>query len=107
MDPAPASVTQWTFLLTQLNRLVDTGESVSVADVSREIQAGSIFDWLRSALPFPKLDLCFYQPGATVYPSDVMVDFLQRLDGVSTFGVAHNGLSLLIAYGGGASSEGH
>jgi hypothetical protein len=100
MADAPRSIVKWTFLLFQLNALLDKGEHLDPDETSRRIMDGTVFDWLRSELPFPKLDLSVYD-AKSPYPVHEMIDVLQRIDGVgrSEFAVGKNGLAMLVAYG--------
>jgi len=102
---------KWTFLLLQLNALLDSGEHLDIAETRGHIQDGTVFGWLRDAFPVPKLDLSPNVPKATngdgpgsvqdvpIYPFDEMTEVLQRFAGNVDTGVKNNGIALLIAYG--------
>lgn len=101
MPEPPTYVTKWTVLLFQLNALLDKGERLEIAETSRHIDDGTLFEWLRERFPFPQLDLGFYEPNV-LYPRDVMIEVLQRIDnavGAHKLGVTQNGLAQLVAYG--------
>jgi hypothetical protein len=102
MPDASPLVTKWTFLMFQLNSLLDRGRNLDKEETTRHIQDGSLFGWLAEEFPFSEagLDLSPYRPGV-VYPADDMIEVLQRIDsavGSRKLGVTHNGLAMLIAY---------
>jgi hypothetical protein len=84
-------ITDYTILASQLNRLIDRGESVPLEEIDRRVEDGSILDRLRELYD---LD--------TGSHDEEIVDAFQSManayDAESDFGVTRNGLALLLGY---------
>jgi hypothetical protein len=85
-----------TFLILQINALIDQGQHPSIEEVKRRIKDGSVFTWLRDEFD---ADMSF-EPEA-------LSSILNQLDGIRggysgdekrKWGIEKNGLCLLLAW---------
>ncbi|MFC3078206.1 hypothetical protein ACFODL_08930 [Phenylobacterium terrae] len=92
-----------TFLILQLNALIDAGAKATVGEAHAHIVQGDLLPWLKTA--FPEIDLSPYGSGAPwADDASEIISELQSLHGGYAgderrkWGVENNGLSVLLAW---------
>jgi hypothetical protein len=93
-----------TFLILNLNSIVDSGEheGVTIDEVERHISEGDLFPWLRKR--FPSGDFSIYQDIPTRRNAAEITEGLNAILGAyggregRKWGVRNNGICLLIAW---------
>ena len=96
------TVTDLTFLIIQLNHIVDHDlhRGVSIEEVHAHIEACDVFEWLKKKFG-NEIDLSIYQGRSS--KDEITKEWQQTLGGYAgdedrRWGVNHNGICLLLAW---------
>ena len=93
--------TELTWIILQLNAEIDSGSTASIDEVEDQIEAGSLFTWLRDR--YPGLDLSVVTAPGYGDADGILAGLQQLLGGYRgserrKWGVENNGLCLLLAW---------
>ena len=94
------TLVELTFLVLELNALIDRGSKATIEETREHIRSGDVFAWLRKTFP-GQIDLSIYEGRPSEREiSKQWQDILGGYEGKERrkWGVENNGLCLLLAW---------